>query len=451
MKLFNHIPNIYFLGIGGIGMSALAQYFVLNGKQVAGYDKTPGKMTKKLNELGVKISFEDNSKQIPESFDNPKNTLVVYTPAVPKDLEILKHFKSAGFQIEKRAVVLGKITEEIPTLAVAGTHGKTTTSAILAHLLKQSGFEITAFLGGIAENYNSNFIYDGKDACVVEADEYDRSFLQLSPKYAAITSMDPDHLDIYGDEEELINSFKEFSDKLPTTNRLFYKKGLNLEGNSIGIETEADFEIKNIKIRSGQYHFDLKHEDKTIANFEFSLPGRHNLMNAGMALAMAISFGATPDNLKEALQSFKGVDRRFSYRLKTEQLVVVEDYAHHPEEIKAVYQAAREMYPDKNIMAVFQPHLYSRTKDFAEEFAMSLSKFDQVVLLPIYPARELPIPGIDSEYLLSLMSTTKKKLIDKNELAETVKDLQPEVVLVLGAGDIGNEVEPLLKTLRDEN
>ncbi|HLS30748.1 MAG TPA: UDP-N-acetylmuramate--L-alanine ligase [Flavobacteriaceae bacterium] len=451
MKLFNHIQHIYFLGIGGIGMSALAQYFVLNGKQVAGYDKTPGKMTEKLIDLDIAISFEDNVDQIPESFDDPGNTLIVYTPAVPKDLRILEHFKSNGFQIEKRAAVLGKITKEIPTLAVAGTHGKTTTSAILAHLLKQSGFDITAFLGGIAENYNSNFIHDGKDACVVEADEYDRSFLKLHPKYAAITSMDPDHLDIYGNVEELINSFEEFSNKLPAADNLFYKKGLNLEGNSVGIEMEADFEIRNIKIHSGRYHFDLKHDGKKISNFEFSLPGRHNLMNAGMALAMAISYGATPEKLKKALQSFKGVERRFSYRLKTGRLVVVEDYAHHPEEIKAVYQAAREMYPDKNIMAVFQPHLYSRTRDFAEEFATSLSKFDQVVLLPIYPARELPIPGIDAKYLLRLMSVEKKKMADKKELPETVKNMQPEVVLVLGAGDIGNEVEPLLKALNDEN
>lgn len=451
MKLFNHIENIYFLGIGGIGMSALAQYFVLNGKQVAGYDKTPGKMTEKLKRLDIKISFEDSVDQIPELFKNSENTLIVYTPAVPKDLNILEHFISAGFQIEKRAVILGKITEEIPTLAVAGTHGKTTTSAILAHLLKATGFEITAFLGGICENYDTNFIYDGKDACVVEADEYDRSFLQLNPKYAAITSMDPDHLDIYGNVEELINSFKEFSDKLPSVDQLFYKKGLDLEGKSVGIETEADFEISNIRIQAGQYYFDLNYDTKTISDFEFSLPGRHNLMNAGMALAMAISFGAEHHDLKRALQTFEGVDRRFSYRLKSDRLVVVEDYAHHPEEIKAVCQAAREMYPDKNIMAIFQPHLYSRTRDFAEEFAMSLSEFDQVVLLPIYPARELPIPGIDAGYLLGLMSIKEKILIDKSELPETVKNMHPEVVLVLGAGDIGNEVEPLLKALKNEN
>ncbi len=446
--MFNHIKNIYFLGIGGIGMSALAQYFVLNKKQVGGYDKTKTKLSEKLSSLGIKINYEDKVEEIPSAFLSSENTLIIYTPAIPEDLKIFEFFKNKKFQIEKRAVVLGKITKEMPTLAVAGTHGKTTTSAILAHLLKQSDFKITAFLGGISENYKSNFLYDGKQACVVEADEYDRSFLQLSPDYASITSMDPDHLDIYENEENLNKSFQEFADKISSTEKLFYKKGLkNLNGKTIAVEEEADFIIEKIRIESGNYHFNFKYQQKVIEDFKFSLPGKHNLMNAGMALAMAISFGAEIEKLKKALKSFQGVDRRFSYRLKTENLTVIEDYAHHPEEIKAVCQAAREMYPDKNIMAVFQPHLYSRTQDFAKEFGESLSKFNQVVLFPIYPAREKPIPGINSEYLLSLVKNNDKKLIEKKELYQTIKDKNPDVVLMLGAGDIGNEVEPLIQQI----
>lgn len=450
MKLFENIQNVYFLGIGGIGMSALAQYFVLNNKKVAGYDKTPGQMTKKLEEMGIQIQFEDEVGKIPEEFLNKKNTLIVYTPAVPEDLDLLKYFKSNSYTIEKRAVILGRITKEIPTLAVAGTHGKTTTSAILAHLLKQSGFKITAFLGGVLENYQSNFIFDGKQACVVEADEYDRSFLQLDPQYAAITAMDPDHLDIYGEPEELVKSFYEFIGKLPSEENLFFKKGLPLKGNSIAIEEQADFSVENIQIKDGIYHFDFKIGKEKFKDFGFALPGRHNLMNAGMALAMGIEFGAEAEKLKTALASFEGVDRRFSYRLKSDNLVVIEDYAHHPEEIKAVCQATREMYPSKKTMAVFQPHLYTRTRDFAKEFGSSLSGFDQVVLLPIYPAREKPIPGIDSTYLLSLVDLEEKKLTDKKDLSETIRKMQPDVILMLGAGDIGNEVKPLIKALTDE-
>ena len=450
MKMFNHIKNIYFLGIGGIGMSALAQYFVMNKKQVAGYDKTKTKLSEKLSGLGININYEDAVEEIPIDFLSTENTLIVYTPAIPEDLKIFEFFKSKNFQIEKRAVVLGKITEEISTLAVAGTHGKTTTSAILAHLLKQSDYQITAFLGGISENYQSNFIYDGKQACVVEADEYDRSFLHLNPDYAAITSMDPDHLDIYENAENLKQSFQEFAEKISSTENIFYKKGLkNLDGKTVAIEEAADFKIKNIKIEAGVYHFDLKYQQKTIENFEFSLPGKHNLMNAGMALAIAISFGAKTEKLKQALKTFSGVDRRFSYRLKTEKLTLIEDYAHHPEEIKAVYQAAKEMFPTKNIMVVFQPHLYSRTQDFAKDFAKSLAKFDQVVLLPIFPAREKPISGINSAYLLSLIENKEKKLIAKKDLYQTIKDKNPDVVLMLGAGDIGNEVEPLIQRIHE--
>lgn len=447
MKLFNHIKNIYFLGIGGIGMSALAQYFVLNKKQVGGYDKSKSKITEKLISLGIQVNFQDEIEKIPTDFLNAENTLIIYTPAIPEDLKILEYFKNKNFQLEKRAVVLGKITKEMPTLAVAGTHGKTTTSAILAHLLKQSGYKITAFLGGITENYQSNFIYDGKEACVVEADEYDRSFLQLFPDYAAITSMDADHLDIYENEEELNKTFYDFTKQVSSSEKIFYKKGLSLTGKTVAIEEKADFSVENIKINAGKYQFDLKYNEKTIEGFEFILPGKHNLMNAGMALAMALDFGAEAEKLKAALQTFKGVDRRFSYRLETENLILIEDYAHHPEEIKAVYQAAKEMFAAKKLMVIFQPHLYSRTQSFAKAFAKSLSAFDQVVLLPVFPAREKPIPGIDSAYLLSLIKNKEKTLIEKTELFEIIKDKNPDVVLMLGAGDIGKEVEPLINQI----
>lgn len=451
MKLLDNISNVYLLGIGGIGMSALAQYFMLNNKQVAGYDKNESTITKDLEKKGVIVNFEDDTDQIPSIFQNAEQTLIVYTPAVPEDLRIFEFFKTHGFIVKKRAFVLGKITEEMPTLAVAGTHGKTTTSSILAHLLKQSGYKITAFLGGISENYKSNFICDGNEVCVVEADEYDRSFLELSPDFSIITSMDADHLDIYKNPEELIKSFKEFAGKLPSEDHLLFKKGLDLKGKTLGIEKQADFKVRNIQVEQGFWTFDLEYENKILSDFRLALPGRHNVSNAAMALALAIMFGAEPQKLKKALSSFKGVDRRFSYRFKSDDLIIIEDYAHHPEEIKAVYYAAKEMYADKKMMAVFQPHLYSRTQDFMDEFAESLSLFDQVILLPVYPARELPIPGIDSHTLLKKVKKENKKVVEKSELPEALLQMDPEVVLFMGAGDIGKEINPLLKVLRNEN
>lgn len=450
MTPFNNIKNIYFLGIGGIGMSALARYFVLNGKTVAGYDKTPSRMTTTLKETGIQLSFNTAIEGIPASFQDKTDTLVVYTAAVSEENELFQFFKTNNFNIEKRSVVLGEITAQMPTLAVAGTHGKTTTSAILAHLLKQSGYKITAFLGGISENYHSNFIGDGHDAAVVEADEFDRSFLQLSPDFAAITSMDADHLDIYGKAEDLMASFHQFAEKVKNSDHLFFKKGLPLKGNSVAIEDEADYSIQKSKIENGIYHFDLKTPEQTISGFEFNLPGKHNLMNAGMALAMALKVGADVEKLKPALKNFRGVERRFSYHLKTDKKVLIEDYAHHPAEISAVHQAVREMHPQKKIAVVFQPHLFSRTKDFANAFAKSLALFDEIFLLPIYPAREEPIPGVDSEMVLRLIENPQKKLIQKSQLGEVLKKSDAEVILLLGAGDIGNEVERVKKALTDE-
>lgn len=452
MTLYKNIENIFFLGIGGIGMSALAQYFMLNDFEVAGYDKTPGLMTHKLIELGIQVSFDDDPNKLPQEFLETTNTLVIYTPAVPQDLALFQYFKNQGFEMRKRAVVLGEVTREMPTLAVAGTHGKTTTSAILAHLMVQSGYAVTAFLGGVCENYDSNFIYKGKEVCVVEADEYDRSFLQLSPDYAAINSMDADHLDIYNEPAEMEASFKEFAQKLPSSDRLFFRVGLPLIGQRIGVgEEEADISVKEITIKEGAYHFNLKYKNNRFEDFEFNMPGIHNLRNAATALGMALAFGASEKDLKRGLKSFKGIDRRFSYRFKSDHKVLIEDYAHHPEELKAVYQAAREMYPNKKIVAIFQPHLYSRTRDFAEEFAASLNQFDAVALLPIYPAREKPIPGIDSRYILSLIANPNKGIVQKEELPEFVISSDAEIVLILGAGDIGNEVEPIVNRLKNEN
>lgn len=452
MNPFKNIQNLYFIGIGGIGMSALAQYFVLNGKNVAGYDKTPGEITQLLKTKGVHLSFNDQVDEIPSAFLDHKTTLVIYTPAIPKTMEIFRYFEQRQFAMKKRAEVLGDLSREMPTLAVAGTHGKTTISAILTHLLKQGGYKITAFIGGICENYQSNFICDGREACVVEADEFDRSFLQLSPQYAAITSMDADHLDIYGQAEELVVSFHQFADLLPSSDNLFYQKGLSLKGHTVAIQdSDADYVVHNVKVENGRYVFDLKTPKTELKNLQLTLPGKHNLLNAGIALALALKFGADKIKLQRALKSFKGVKRRFTYHLRTDKHVLIEDYAHHPKEIKSVHQAVREMHPGKKITAIFQPHLYSRTRDFAAEFAKSLSTFDEIMLLPIYPAREMPIPGIDSHYLLGLIDHPKKMLIAKEELTKAVKNSDSEVFMLLGAGDIGNEVEQVKKALRDEN
>ena len=451
MSLFNHIQNIYFIGVGGIGMSALARYFVQQNKQVGGYDRTPSKITKKLEEEGVQITFTDRVEEIPSSFTQKENTLVVYTPAVSAENQLFQYFRDRGFGVKKRAEVLGMITKDFPTLAVAGTHGKTTTTAILAHILKQSGVKLTAFLGGISENYHTNFINDGHEAVVVEADEFDRSFLHLHPTIAAITSMDADHLDIYGQAEELKRTFLSFAEKVTDKSNFFFKKGLELEGNSIAIEEKADYQIENVKVENGSYIFDFVSPKEIIKQIEFSLPGKHNLMNAATALSIGVKFGVEGEKLGKALASFKGVERRFTYHLKTEEKVLIEDYAHHPEEILAVHQAVREMHAGKKVLAVFQPHLFSRTKDFADEFANSLSKFDEVMLMEIYPAREKPIAGVNSELLFNKITNDKKQLVNREDLLEKITASSAEVVVMMGAGDIGNEVETIKVALNRES
>jgi UDP-N-acetylmuramate--alanine ligase len=443
----NSKHNIYFIGIGGIGMSALARYFVANNKNVAGYDKTQTEITDGLESLGIPVHFDDNISNVSFQFKNVEDTLVIYTPAVPNSHSELVYFKENRFKVLKRSQVLGLITENTICLAVAGTHGKTTTTSILGHLLKECDVEVTAFLGGISENYNSNLILQGNKVSVVEADEYDRSFLTLSPDYACITSMDADHLDIYGDSDSLQKSFVKFTERLKSNGKLFIKKGLPIKGITYAVEEDADYMATNIRIKNGTYVFDVKTPNQNIYNVLFNLPGRHNLSNALIALAMAVEFGCAPYSLASALASYKGVKRRFTYHIKTDDLIFIDDYAHHPNEINAVHQAVREMYPKKEVLVIFQPHLYSRTNDFIDEFAESLSQFDSVLLLEIYPARELPIKGVTSEWLLSKISNPNKKLINKLDIVSEIKKSKAQIIMTLGAGDIGIEVKHIKEEL----
>jgi len=446
----NTIHNVYFIGIGGIGMSAIAHYFASNGKQVAGYDKTPSQITKTLEGKGVAIHFEDALDNIPIPFLKKEETLIVYTPAIPGSHLELNYFFEHNFRVLKRAEILGKITENTFCLAVAGTHGKTTTSSILGHIMAQ--VNATSFLGGISENYNSNLILGDDKISVVEADEYDRSFLQLSPDIACVTSMDADHLDIYGDSDALNTSFVEFTKEVSET--LIVAKGLPLKGLTYAINEPSDYEAFNLKIESGKYIFDVKTPSTEIQNIEFSLPGRHNVMNALAALAMADVYGVSLENIKHSLSTFKGVKRRFSYKIKTEDFVLIDDYAHHPAEINAVESSIREMYPNETILVIFQPHLFSRTRDFIDDFASALSKFDEVLLLDIYPARETPISGVNSEWLFGKITCKSKKQTKKNNLVKDIKNSSAKVVAMLGAGDIGVTIQEvtnqLLKTIENE-
>ncbi|TWO33288.1 UDP-N-acetylmuramate--L-alanine ligase [Seonamhaeicola sediminis] len=442
-----NIHNIYFVGIGGIGMSALARYFKANNKQVFGYDKTPTEITDALIDLDIDVNFKDSLENIPLEFLKPENTLVVYTPAIPKNHSQLNYFKNNQFKVLKRSEVLGLITDNTFCLAVAGTHGKTTTSSILGHLLYECGVEVTAFLGGVTENYNSNLILKGSKVSVVEADEFDRSFLTLSPNIACITSMDADHLDIYGEASALRDSFVAFTKKIKPNGKLFVKNGLPIEGITYGLEDDSNYSVKNIKIQNGTYVFDVKTPKTVLKNIHFNLPGRHNLSNALIALAMAVEYGCPHHQLAKALASFKGVKRRFTYQIKTENLVFIDDYAHHPEEINSVHQAVREMYPNRQVLAIFQPHLFSRTRDFADEFAQSLSQFDELLLLDIYPARELPIEGISSAWLLGKIKNKNKELVSKDLLLEKIHQSNAQIILTIGAGDIGEEVQKIKKGL----
>ncbi len=442
----NQIHNVFFIGIGGIGMSALARYFKTIGKNVSGYDKTPSMLTDELIASGIDIHFEDRIDLIPKDYYT-ENTLVIITPAVPVTHSQWNFFLEREYQVKKRAEVLGIITKDTFCFAVAGTHGKTTTSSILGHILFESGADVTAFVGGIVENYNSNLIGTGKTVTVVEADEFDRSFLHLHPNIACVTSMDADHLDIYGTSEQIEASFIEFANKVEDKSQLFITNELPIEGVTCAVNEEAVYKAFNVRVGNGSYVFDVQTPTETIKDIAFGLPGRHNLMNALMALAMAKTFGTSSDAIAKALASFKGIRRRFSYQIKTSSMVYIDDYAHHPTEINAVHQAVRELYPGQKVLAIFQPHLFSRTKDFADDFAKSLSQFDEVVLLDIYPARELPMEGVTSQWLMNKMTNEDKKLVSKEDLIPTILASDAQIVVTIGAGDLGEMVPSIKKAL----
>jgi UDP-N-acetylmuramate--alanine ligase len=447
MKI-NEINRVYFIGAGGIGMSALARYLIHLGKQVAGYDRTPSTITLALSDLGMYIQFADDLKLIPQDFFK-KDTLIVYTPAVKRDENYqLDYFLSNDFKVIKRAELLAIITNNTISIAVAGTHGKTSTSSLLGHILKLSDVSATSFLGGVTENYQSNLILGGNQYTVVEADEFDRSFLQLSPDYACITSIDADHLDIYGQAENLENTFKEFASL--TKKKLFVRKGIPIQGISFGIEENADYNATNIRIENGVYIFDVQTPTEKIVDLKIKQPGRYNVLNTVAALAMANNIGVSLQDIAKALLSYRGVKRRFSYIINNENLILIDDYAHHPTEIDAVYKSLRELYPNNKILSIFQPHLYSRTRDFESDFIQVLSRFDKIMLLPIYPAREKPILGVSSQNLVDKIKTHNKNvsLVQSDELVSKIKECNYKIVLMIGAGDIGEMIKEVKQKIK---
>lgn len=448
---------VYFLGIGGIGMSALARWFKHQKLEVAGYDRTPTKLTNELEAEGIPVHFVDDVALIPEVVKSGKKDtiLIIYTPAVPKNSIELNYFMDQGYTLKKRSEVLGMITKEMFTIAVAGTHGKTTTSSMVAHLLKDSGKDCLAFLGGITTNYNSNLILNEKlneDTVVVaEADEYDRSFLTLHPNIAIITSADADHLDIYGDRNELINSMKAFIAQIGSGGLLVINEKIYDQLVEFGIDKDVlkyslnkgDAHAENIRIEGSVFAFDFVQGSYRIANLQLALPGFHNVENAVAAICVAKKLEISEEKIYKALATYKGVKRRFEYIFKTEDVVFIDDYAHHPAEIDAFLKSLKALYPQKNITVIFQPHLFTRTRDFAEGFSESLSIADEVILLDIYPARELPIEGVTSEMLLDKITSRSKVLISKEELIKELKNRNLEIVATIGAGDIDKLVSPV--------
>lgn len=452
------ITSVYFVGAGGIGMSALARYFRAKGKQVAGYDKTPSDLTAALIDEGVRIHYADDISLIPEDCKHPDSTLVVYTPAIPETHTELNYFKTNGFTLMKRARVLGEITRTERGLCVAGTHGKTTTSSMLAHLLKQSHVDCNAFLGGILKNYNSNLMLSDKsDLAVIEADEFDRSFHWLNPYMAVITAVDPDHLDIYGTPAAYRESFEHFTSLIRPDGCLVMKKGLQLQPRlpkgaklyTYSAAEEADFFARNIRIGNGDILFDFVTPDGCIPDVKLGVPVKVNIENGVAAMALAWLNGVTPEEIRSGMASFAGPVRRFDFHLKKEDIVLLDDYAHHPAELKASIQSVKELYPDKKVTGIFQPHLYTRTRDFAADFAASLSLLDELILLDIYPAREEPIPGVTSQIIFDQVTIPNKRMIRKDELLDLVRKEAAsfEVVLMVGAGNIDRLVEPVKQIL----
>ena len=434
---------VYFLGIGGIGMSSLARYYHSLGVQVFGYDKTPSAITESLSNSGIGISFDDSLEGLPEVMmpgHSRNNVLVIYTPAIPAKSSLLRYFQNNGFELIKRAKALGLISAGKKAIAVAGTHGKTTTSSLVTHILVGAKKETSAFIGGISTNYQTNYISTGNDILVLEADEYDRSFLHLFPSTAIITSMDADHLDIYGTADELTNSYHAFASQVVNGGNLFTHFSLNfqkIEGvNCFTYGPNGDFSPENIRVENGKFVFDLKHPNGLIKSIKAGLPGRHNIDNAVGAMAACMANGVSDEDAKLGVETYLGVKRRFEYRLIAENHVYIDDYAHHPSEIEAFLGTIKELYPDKKMVGVFQPHLFTRTRDFADGFAQSLSLLDTAILLPIYPAREEPIDGINSQLLLDKITSPEKHLFSKEEVLDFVKQQKPALFLSIGAGDI---------------
>lgn len=443
------IQSVFLLGIGGIGMSGLARYFKQRKCNVAGYDKTETTLTKQLILEGIEVSYSDDISEVKNIYKtNSSSVLVIYTPAIPTTTNLYTYF-STHTEIYKRSQVLGIISKGMYTIAVAGTHGKTTTSTIITHLLKESGIDCTAFLGGISTNYQSNFLIGSSNVMVVEADEYDRSFLTLHPDVAVITSMDADHLDIYGDPKSLENSFREFASQIKKDGVLIVKNGLAIsqKNNSYSVQNKADFYADNIQIKNGNYYFDFIESTKIISNLTLGLPGLHNVENAVAAIAIALNEGVNEESIRKSLQSYSGVKRRFEYIIKQENQIYIDDYAHHPEEIKACINSVKQLYPNLKLTVVFQPHLFTRTRDFAQAFSESLSLADQVILLEIYPAREKPIEGVNSQMLLANINLENKEFVADGELLNKIKIIKPKLLLTLGAGDIDRFVEPLKEIL----
>ena len=454
------IKSVYFVGAGGIGMSALVRYFLSKGKNVAGYDKTPSDLTETLIKEGADIHYDDNICLIPDYCKDKESTLVVFTPAIPNTHSELSYFRNNGFEIMKRAQVLGIITKSSRGLCVAGTHGKTTTSSMLAHLLKQSHVDCNAFLGGILKNYNSNLMLSDKiDLTFVEADEYDRSFHWLSPYMAVITAVDPDHLDIYGTQDAYRESFEHFTSLIRSGGVLLLKKGVNIKprlNENVRMYTYSasdggDFHAKNIRIGNGEIIFDFYGPEVEIKDVSLGVPVKINIENGVAAMALAFLNGVTEEEIRKGMASFEGPARRFDFHLKKDDIVLLDDYAHHPAELKASIVSVKELYAGKRITGIFQPHLYSRTRDFASDFASSLSLLDELVLLDIYPAREEPIPGVTSEIIFKDVTISDKHLIKKEELLDYIKSNLStfEVVVMLGAGNIDRLIEPVKQILEN--
>ena len=451
MKALSTYQNFYFVGIGGIGMSALARYFNASGKKVMGYDKTPTKITAALMSEGIDISFDDViSEQIKQL--SPENTLVIFTPAIKK-LDILNHFNGHGFTVLKRAKVLGLITENTACIAVAGTHGKTTTSSLVAHLCKEADLSFSAFLGGIAENFKSNFLYNGNDISVVEADEYDRSFLNLSPDWAVITSTDADHLDIYGDKATIEQGFRDFANLIPSDQQLFVRKGINIgrPAKTYAVNEEADYYSDNIREIGDKIYFDFHTPTEEIADFEWEIPGIHNVENATVAIAILHNLGVDFETLKQGIANFKGIKRRYTKHRFENGKIYIDDYAHHPTELNAVIGSIKTFYPEKKLLVVFQPHLFSRTRDFADGFAESLDKADELILLDIYPARELQenFEGVTSSWLAEKLKLKNKEVSSLGEAFNKIKEKDFDVLLTVGAGNIDTLYDGIIDWLSE--